>query len=60
MDLVDVPDVVVGDGGEVSAVHVRHPHFGHSAGSAVTQVTAVVVQVAEPHRLTSDCWVGKV
>mmetsp|Transcript_62603 Transcript_62603/g.141229 ORF Transcript_62603/g.141229 Transcript_62603/m.141229 type:complete len:216 (+) Transcript_62603:209-856(+) len=55
-DIVHVADILRADLAEVAMVDVGHAHLGNSAGTAVAQVAAVVVEVAEPDRLASD-WV---
>mmetsp|Transcript_112168 Transcript_112168/g.356450 ORF Transcript_112168/g.356450 Transcript_112168/m.356450 type:complete len:537 (-) Transcript_112168:40-1650(-) len=52
-NFVDVLHILGCDLAEVSVVHVRHAHLRNGARTAVPQVPAVVVQIAEPHWLTS-------
>eukprot|EP00415_Alexandrium_ostenfeldii_P004569 UN4569 len=50
-DLVDVADVLGVDAAEVAVVDIGHAHLRHSARAAITEIAAVVVDIAEPHRL---------
>mmetsp|Transcript_50631 Transcript_50631/g.162619 ORF Transcript_50631/g.162619 Transcript_50631/m.162619 type:complete len:494 (-) Transcript_50631:62-1543(-) len=52
-NFVNVLHILGRDLAEVSVVHVRHAHLWNGARTAVPQVPAVVVQIAEPHWLTS-------